>query len=66
MNCGERELELTGVTHTSGSKSYHCTNCHTDQTYVEDPAGSSFWRKDDQHDPEDCGPCEAGFDRRVI
>jgi hypothetical protein len=62
-NCSENELEFTGVTHRHGSRSYHCTNCHTDQTYVQDPAGSSFWRTDDQYDSDDCPVCEAGFEQ---
>lgn len=57
--CGH-ELTLTGITHRHGSKHYHCENCHLDQSYIQDPAGSNFWDTREQHDPDDCNICADG------
>lgn len=57
--CGE-ELTLVGVTLRHGSKSYHCENCHLDQTYVKDSGGPNFMDKREQHDPDNCSVCADG------
>lgn len=59
MECGH-SLTVTGITYRDETTSYHCENCHLDQTYVKDPYGSDFWDKREQHDDSDCSVCADG------